>query len=239
MKKFLMILMLVASSQSSFAGELIAIGEKFQNNQGLFFYPVTFKLPAQFLDHCAENKGKGRFDIQYFSDKAVRRYSCSVLLAPLSQMRSFNPSKLIDTFDNFSLPEIDDGNGRMITDPRKNHHLANPLTHGKYSAFSNGVGFSFKKAGFSAIYIDGEKFNFEGFERPVDGHYMGFQAQCEVKGTFSYQNEADTKTIENACPESEMLSIMHEISPTGHTEIEFKMPIPRGHPEFKESPYGF
>lgn len=225
MKIFLILLM--AALQPVFAGELIHIGEKYLDRQGHAFYPFEFKVPTYLTSDCAENAGNGRFDIVFQEDRAIRRFSCSVLLAQLSQLREFQPETLADTFYQFVLPK---------GDARKNFHQSNPYRNGNVTAYSNGVGFIFKRAGYSPIYINGVKENFEGYDRPIDGHYMEFQVRCEQKGNFV--RGRDEGLITQLCPTQKMIEALRKVDTEGADTFKTNSSVPRGHPEYVESPYG-
>ncbi len=225
MTRLLFTALIALLTTSAFAGELIHVGQKYKDRQGHAFYPLTFSVYSNFLDHCAENDGAGRFDTQNFGATIQKRFSCSVMLAPLQQLRDFDPARLLDTFSQFTLP-----NG----DPRKQYHqshsLVKTLRNGAtLRGYSNGVGFIFMKAGFTPIYINGVRTNFEGFDRPVDGHYMGFQVTCSKK---------TDEDINLFCSDADMLEHLRGVAPIWTHVFTTNGKVPRGHPEFEESPYG-
>lgn len=224
MKAFQLALLTFLITGHALAGDLIHIGQKYKDRQGHVFFPLTFSVPSNFSASCAENNGRGRFDALPVGENLNKRLSCSVLLAPLEQLRSFAPARLVDTMYQFVLPK---------GDVRKIHHKSNPLVtvlpNGtKLIAHSDGVGFVFKKAGFSPIYLDGVRHNFEGFERPVDGHYMEFQVSCQARA----------KNIDERCNDLDMRAALEEIAPEAAPVFSTNAKVPRGHPEFEESPYG-
>jgi hypothetical protein len=224
MKAFQLALFAFIITGHALGGELVHIGQKYKDRQGHVFFPLTFAVPTNFSVNCAENNGRGRFDALPVGDDLNKRLSCSVLLAPLEQLRSFAPARLVDTMHQFVLPK---------GDLRKVHHQSNALVivlpNGTtLRAHSNGVGFIFKKAGFSPIYLNGVRHNFEGFERPVDGHYMEFQVSCQARA----------KNIDERCNDVDMRAALEEIAPAGAPGFTTNAKVPRGHPEYEESPYG-